>query len=133
MTRRWSGVVHNVIAHRISLPAQLRHRSHIHRPGSPVRITSAPLSPTEEFRVRQRRYAVLMATRLGCVVAATATYQLSLWLALALMLGGAILPWCAVLIANDHLPRRAAAAGNTLAATPSRALTGISSDRIIDL
>lgn len=66
-------------------------------------ITSAPMSPDEEFYRRRRRYAILMGTRAICIVAAVLTYRVSLVLALGLVAGGAILPWCAVIIANGRL------------------------------
>lgn len=68
-----------------------------------VLITSAPMSPEEEFQRRRRRYAILMGTRALCIIAAALTYRISLVLALALAAGGAILPWCAVIIANGRL------------------------------
>jgi len=61
------------------------------------------MSPEEEFQRRRRRYAILMATRALCVIAAVLTYRISLILALGLVAGGAILPWCAVIIANGRL------------------------------
>lgn len=61
------------------------------------------MSPDEEFYRRRRRYAFLMGTRALCVIAAVLTYRISLVLALALVAGGAILPWCAVIIANGRL------------------------------
>lgn len=69
-------------------------------------ITSAPRSPDEEFLHRRRRYTVMMSLRVVCLIAAALTYSISLWLALALIAGGAVLPWCAVLIANDGPPRK---------------------------
>ena len=69
-----------------------------------VSITSAPLSPDQEYSARRRRYATLMTIRIACVIAAVSVSSFSLLLALALMAGGAVLPWCAVLIANDRLP-----------------------------
>jgi Protein of unknown function (DUF3099) len=64
-------------------------------------ITSAPVSSADEYDRRRKKYAVMMSIRGLCVIAAACTYQVSLWLALALMVGGGVLPWCAVLIAND--------------------------------
>jgi hypothetical protein len=61
------------------------------------------MSPDEEFYRRRRRYAILMGTRAICIVAAVLTYRVSLVLALGLVAGGAILPWCAVIIANGRL------------------------------
>lgn len=51
----------------------------------------------------------MMGIRIICVIAAVVVAQFSLWLALAFMVGGAVLPWCAVLIANDRPPQRSTA------------------------
>ncbi len=51
----------------------------------------------------------MMGIRVICVIAAVVVAQFSLWLALAFMVGGAVLPWCAVLIANDRPPQRSTA------------------------
>ena len=47
----------------------------------------------------------MMGLRIVCVIAAASVFRASLWLALAFMVGGAVLPWCAVLIANDRPAR----------------------------
>ena len=47
----------------------------------------------------------MMGLRIVCVIAAAAVFRSSLLLALAFMVGGAVLPWCAVLIANDRPAR----------------------------
>ncbi len=73
---------------------------HSHVP-EPLLITSAPVNSDDEYDRRRRKYAIMMSIRALCVIAAACTYQLSLYLALAFMVGGAVLPWCAVLIAND--------------------------------
>lgn len=48
----------------------------------------------------------MMAGRAVAVVAAALTYHVSLWLAIAFLVAGAILPWSAVILANDGPPRR---------------------------
>jgi threonine/homoserine/homoserine lactone efflux protein len=48
----------------------------------------------------------MMALRVVCLLAAVAVVQVSIWLSLVIIAGGAILPWCAVLIANDRPPRK---------------------------
>jgi small neutral amino acid transporter SnatA (MarC family) len=68
-------------------------------------ITSAPRTPSFEFNQRRRRYTVMMALRVVCLIGAALIYTFSIWFALALIAGGAILPWCAVLIANDGPPK----------------------------
>lgn len=47
----------------------------------------------------------MMGLRVVCVLGAVAVAPVSLWVALVLICGGAVLPWCAVLIANDRPPR----------------------------
>jgi hypothetical protein len=94
-------------------------------------ITSAPRSPDEEFLHRRRRYTIMMSLRIVCLIAAALTYTVSLWLALALIAGGAVLPWCAVLIANDGPPRkRRPPVAHPSAAT--RQLPAAPPERIID-
>lgn len=64
-------------------------------------ITSASVSYDDEYAKRRKKYAIMMGTRALCVVAAALTYRFSVWLALAFIVGGMALPWCAVIIAND--------------------------------
>ncbi|MBN9619770.1 MAG: DUF3099 domain-containing protein [Actinobacteria bacterium] len=73
-------------------------RSHTEEP---VLITTAPESHDDEYQRRRRKYAIMMASRAACVIAAAATYHVSLWLALGFVAAGTVLPWCAVIIAND--------------------------------
>src|SRR3954468_16025748 len=67
----------------------------------PVLITTAAESSAHEFDRRRKKYAIMMASRALCIIAAASTYRGSLWLAIALVVAGTVLPWCAVLIAND--------------------------------
>jgi hypothetical protein len=67
----------------------------------PVLITSAAQSSEREYNARRKKYALMMSLRAVCVIAAATTYRVSLWLALAFIVGGMVLPWCAVIIAND--------------------------------
>jgi Flp pilus assembly protein TadB len=76
-----------------------RHRD------DPVLITDAPVNPDDELDRRRRRYGIMMAVRTMCVIGAALVYQVSLWLALAFIVGGAVLPWSAVILANDRPPR----------------------------
>ena len=68
----------------------------------PALITTAPQSHDDEYERRRRKYAIMMASRAACVIAAATTYHVSLWLALGFVLAGTVLPWCAVIIANDR-------------------------------
>ena len=68
-------------------------------------ITDAPVNPDDELDRRRRRYGIMMALRTMCVIGAALVYHVSLWLALAFIVGGAVLPWSAVILANDRPPR----------------------------
>lgn len=74
------------------------HRS---RADEPMLITSAPESNDDEYDRRRKKYAIMMSLRAICVIAAATTYQVSIVLSLAFIVGGMVLPWCAVIIAND--------------------------------
>ncbi len=69
-------------------------------------ITTVPQNANDEFDRRRRRYLIMMAGRVLCVIGAVATYHVSLWLAFGFVVAGGVLPWCAVLIANDRPPKR---------------------------
>ncbi|WP_225726790.1 MULTISPECIES: DUF3099 domain-containing protein [Nocardia] len=81
-------------------------------PGSdddrPVLITDAQSSLEDQHRSRVRRYTIIMAFRIPCLLLAAVAY--SVWgsaLISLLIIGVSIpLPWIAVLIANDRPPRR---------------------------
>ena len=81
---------------------------HVTRPADrPVRITDVGESPEEEYQRRRRRYGAMMLGRVVCILAAFVVGSLyhNIWLALICVLGAAVLPWAAVLIANDRLPK----------------------------
>ncbi len=71
--------------------------------GVPILITEAGPSYEEELATRRRRYAIMMFSRVPCLVLAAVFYQTP-WLAVLLLLLSIPLPWMAVLIANDRLP-----------------------------
>lgn len=85
-------------------------------------ITDAPESLDDEFDRRRKRYAIMMAGRALCVIAAALTYQISWILALGLVVGGTVLPWCAVIIANDRPPKKARRSHSRFGALEKRAL-----------
>ncbi|MFY1633111.1 DUF3099 domain-containing protein [Solwaraspora sp. WMMB335] len=75
----------------------------------PTVITDAAVSQSDQLRSRQRRYVIMMSIRGGCLVVGavlvTAEAPL-LWLWLPLCAIGMILvPWLAVLLANDRPPK----------------------------
>ncbi|RJO69493.1 DUF3099 domain-containing protein [Nocardia panacis] len=73
----------------------------------PVLITDAQSSLEDQHRARVRRYTIIMAFRIPCLVLAAIAY--SMWgsaLISLLIIGVSVpLPWIAVLIANDRPPR----------------------------
>jgi DUF3099 family protein len=67
------------------------------------------MSFEEEFAARRRRYSLIMAMRIPCLVLA-GVFGIALgwtWVAVALIVASVPLPWIAVLIANDAPPRKA--------------------------
>jgi Flp pilus assembly protein TadB len=95
-------------------------------------ITDAPESLDDEFDRRRKRYAIMMGLRALCVIAAAVTYSVSLLLALALIVGGAVLPWCAVILANDRPPRRARRFRRYAGGSGQRALPPGQDSRTVD-
>lgn len=79
------------------------------QPERPVLITDAARSQDDQLRSRQIRYVTMMAIRalcliLGGVLISAQVPLLPLWLVLC-ALGMVLLPWMAVLIANDRPPK----------------------------
>jgi hypothetical protein len=68
----------------------------------PVLITEAPVNVDVEYNRRRMKYLVMMIMRAVCVVAATLTFHVSVLLAALCIAAAAVLPWCAVLIANNR-------------------------------
>lgn len=100
-----------------------------HRSAPPMLITNAPRSAAEEFERRRRRYAIMMASRAVCVIIAALVYRESGWLALGLVVGGAVLPWCAVILANDGPPKKRRAAMGHVVGPADHALPAAKPDR----
>lgn len=72
-------------------------------------ISDVEMSPDEELRIRTIRYVVMMSIRgllvIVCAILVMAHAPLLwLWLPLGLV-GMAVLPWLAVLLANDRIPK----------------------------
>ena len=76
------------------------------RDDTPVLITAAEVSYDDQHAARKRKYLIMMAMRLPCLILALAFYQIW-WLALGFVVLSIPLPWIAVLIANDRPPRKA--------------------------
>ncbi|WP_029137873.1 DUF3099 domain-containing protein [Nakamurella lactea] len=71
----------------------------------PTLITEAELSYADQFKIRRRRYVIMMAMRVPFLIAAAATYHTP-WLAITLICVSIPLPWMAVLVANDRPARK---------------------------
>ena len=76
------------------------------RDDSATLITGAAPSYEEEHASRVRKYVIMMALRMPCLILAGIFYH-TWWLALLLIAVSIPLPWMAVLIANDRSPRKA--------------------------
>ena len=71
----------------------------------PVLITEAEISVAEQHAARKKRYAITMGIRGVCIVLAAVFHQI-LWLMLLFAALGAVLPWIAVVLANDGPPKK---------------------------
>jgi hypothetical protein len=94
------------------------------QPERTVLITDAARSQGDQFRSRQIRYVMMMGMRLVCLIVGGILVSvhaplLPLWLGLC-VLGVVLLPWIAVLIANDRPARsKAERAASSHAETPA--------------
>jgi Flp pilus assembly protein TadB len=75
------------------------------RRAEPVLITEAEPSLADQHAARKRRYVLTMVIRLVSIVLAAAFYQI-LWLAIIFAVLGTVLPWIAVVMANDRPPKK---------------------------
>jgi hypothetical protein len=74
------------------------------RKPDPVLITEAEWSLAEQHAARKKRYAITMGIRTICIILAAVFYQI-VWLMLIFAVFGIVLPWIAVIMANDRPPR----------------------------
>jgi hypothetical protein len=72
----------------------------------PVLITEAPINVDDEYNRRRKRYLIMMIIRALCIIGAATTFTYSGWLAAAFVAAALVLPWMAVLIANDRPPKQ---------------------------
>ncbi|HEY8827274.1 MAG TPA: DUF3099 domain-containing protein [Jatrophihabitantaceae bacterium] len=98
----------------------------------PALITSAPESSDAEFDRRRKRYAIMMGLRALCVIAAAVSYHLSVALALLFVIGGIVLPWCAVIVANDGPAKKRAPRVPYSGAPAELALPAGKDERVVD-
>lgn len=75
----------------------------------PILITDAARSQSDQLHSRQRRYIAMMLIRVACIVAGGILISLDvplLWFWLVLCcVGMIVIPWLAVLLANDRPPK----------------------------
>jgi len=71
----------------------------------PVLITEAAPSLFEQHEARKRRYILTMALRAVCLILATVFYQ-TLWVMAVFAIFAIVLPWIAVMVANDRPPKK---------------------------
>ena len=71
----------------------------------PVLITEAAPSLADQHAARKKRYVITMVVRGVSLVLAAVFYQV-LWLALIFAVLGTVLPWVAVVMANDRPPKK---------------------------
>jgi hypothetical protein len=79
------------------------------QPERPVLITNAARSQSDQLHSREIRYVTMMGLRVSCLIAGAILISvrpplLPLWLTLCAA-GMVLLPWMAVLIANDRPPK----------------------------
>lgn len=107
----------------------------------PALITDAEHSQDDQLRRREIRYIVMMSFRALCVLAAAilvGTHAPLLWLWIPICVVGMLLvPWLAVLLANDRPPRPKYRLANKLGheepeQEPPRGLPSIDPIRVID-
>lgn len=71
----------------------------------PVLITEAQVSQVDQHAARKRRYLITMIIRAVSLILAAVFYQV-LWLMLIFAVLGTVLPWIAVVMANDRPPKK---------------------------
>jgi Protein of unknown function (DUF3099) len=105
----------------------------------PVVITDAERSQDDQLRAREIRYVIMMGLRLLCVLVAGILVglrvpMLGLWIPLCVA-GGLLLPWLAVILANDRPPKAEHRLLNRLRKTeeaPARAIGATQEPKVID-
>jgi hypothetical protein len=108
------------------------------RKQSPVLITDAAEDPEKELRHREIRYVTMMMVRAGCLVLGAVIVSARpplwpLWVVFCVV-GAVLLPWLAVVLANDRPPKSRAerAAAREKYDEEPKALNSLGPDRIVD-
>jgi hypothetical protein len=81
----------------------------VRRSSQVPQITDARPSRADELRYREHRYILMMSLRVVCIVGATILVREHVPLAWLwgsiLVVGSLVLPWTAVILANDRAPK----------------------------
>jgi Flp pilus assembly protein TadB len=105
-----------------------------HDRSGPQLITEAAPSQADQHAARKKRYAITMAIRAASLILAAMTYQVSLWLMAVFAVLGTVLPWIAVVMANDAPPKKKLDVHSYRPPAPDRILENpASSGRVIDM
>ena len=108
--------------------------SNRYEPHEPVLITEAEPSLADPHAARKRRYAITMGIRVVSLIIAAATASVSLWLMAVFAILGTVLPWVAVVMANDRPPKKKLDVNRYRPPAPDRILeSGSSQARVIDM
>ncbi|HEX3823857.1 MAG TPA: DUF3099 domain-containing protein [Mycobacteriales bacterium] len=89
-------------------------------PEDPILVTTAPISPRDERRGRERRYLITMAVRVVAVIVAIAFA--TGWIRVVAVILALVLPWIAVVLANAGPNRRTDEKPSLYAGKPPREL-----------
>ncbi|WP_222195257.1 DUF3099 domain-containing protein [Modestobacter italicus] len=105
-----------------------------HDSNEPLLITEAEPSRVDQHAARKKRYAITMLIRGVSLVLAALTYQYSIWLMAVFAVLGTVLPWVAVVMANDRPPKKKIDPNRYRPPAPDRILeSGSSRARVIDM
>jgi hypothetical protein len=106
------------------------------RRAHPILITDADEDPEKELRRREIRYVAMMLLRAACLIggAAIVVTKPPLWglWAVLCVIGMVLLPWLAVILANDRPPKRRRAPSHTGEVPGQLSLPPTPSPRVID-
>ena len=101
------------------------------RSPEPVLITAAEPSRAEQHAARKRRYAITMGVRAVSLVLAAVFYHV-VWLMLIFAVLGIVLPWIAVIMANDRPPKKKLMVHRYRPPRPDRILEAPPRPRVIE-
>ena len=107
-------------------------QQHTNRSSEPVLITEAEPSRADQHDARKKRYVVTMLIRMVSLVLACVFYQ-TVWLMAVFAVLGTVLPWIAVVMANDRPPKKKLDVNRYKVPAPDRFLESRpSAGRVID-